>query len=179
MRIDTGWILPGYRHLRDVLAPLGDELSRCFWVVDIQPSPFDTLWVFDSPENEALLERRHWGIPAFAHSSPVGLRPGSLPELADVMRQDEFSHYLSIDAPEEQALRRATALKGHIGDFSDHFLREHLATIADLFICHADGWWEFYCPRAEWAARFRDAWPEIRRRPLARAGKAPTLQELA
>ena len=178
MEIDTGWILPGYRRLRDMLAPLADELARCFWVVDVQPSPFDSLWVFESPENEALLERQLWEVPAFADSSPVGLRPGSLPQLADVMRQDEFSYYFAIDAPEEQALRRATALKGHIGDFSEHFLREHVGTIADLFVCDADGWWEFYCAREKWTARLRGAWPELRRRALGRAGKAPTAQEL-
>jgi hypothetical protein len=157
---------------------LADELSRCFWVIDLQYGPFNSLWLFESPENAALVDRQSWPVPGLDGGSTSGLRPGSLPALADRLMHDEFSYYFAIDAPEEeQALRRATALKGHIGDFSENFLQD-LAGAADLFLCDADGWWEMYCGRPDWAARLRAAWPQIRERPLSRGGKAPDAAEL-
>jgi hypothetical protein len=88
---------------------------------------------------------------------------------------DEQSYYFAIDAPEEEALRRAARLEEHIGDFSPAFLSD-LAAAADLFIAHIDGWWEFYCPRADWVERLREAWPELKERPLTDAWTPPHRQ---
>src|SRR5688572_28462273 len=172
MPVNVGLVLPGKHSLREVCAPLADELSRCFWVVDIQSGPFDSLWLFDSPENEALVERQSWPVPAFGQGSTSVFRPGCLPLLADHLISDEYSYYFVIDAPKEQALPRATTLERHIGDFSENFLQD-LGGAADLYLCDADGWWEIYCGRPDWVARLRAAWPALRERPLSRGGKAP------
>ena len=172
MPIDVGLVLPGNLSLHEVCAPLADELSRCFWVVDIQSGPFDSLWLYQSPENEALVDRQSWPVPAFGHTSTTGFRPGSLPLLADHLISDEYRYFFVIDAPGEVALPRATTLARHIGDLSENFLRD-LGGAADLFLCDADGWWEIYCGRPDWIARLRAAWPDLRARPLSRGGKAP------
>ena len=88
--------------------------------------------------NEALVESLWWEVPVLASTSTNGLRPGSIPRLANRMIVDECSYYFAIDAPEPQALARATALACHIGDFSEPLLRD-LDGLADLFICHVDG----------------------------------------
>jgi hypothetical protein len=167
-----GLVLPGYRALRDICAPLADEWSRCFCVIDVQAGPIDSLWLYESPENEALVESLWWTVPAFANTSTHGLRPGALPALADHVLVDEWSYYFAIDATEPEALRRATALAGHIGDFSELFMRS-LPDYADLFVCHVDGWWELYTGRADWYARLMAAWPECRARPLEHASRHP------
>jgi hypothetical protein len=164
-----GLVLPGYRSLREVCAPLADEWSRCFSVVDLQSGPFDGLW---ATENEALVDRQMWNLPVFDNTSTCGLRPGTLPRLADHLILDEWSYYFAIDAPETEAYHKAISLDGHIGDFREHFLRG-LDVSADLFMSHGDGWWEFFTGRADWHARLRQAWPECRTRPLREAGTAP------
>lgn len=172
MPLAVGLVLEGYRSLPEVCAPLADEWARSFCVVDVQSGPFDSLWLFDSPENEALTERLAWDVPALANTSTNGFRPGALPRLAGRLLVDEWSYYFAIDAPEEDALRRATALARHIGDFSLSFL-ERLDEFADLLVCHVDGWWEFFSGRVEWHERLRAAWPDCRERPLAQASQPP------
>lgn len=88
----------------------------------------------------------------------------SLPEICAPLA-DEY-------APEHEALRRATALARHIGDFSLPFL-QRLDEFADLFVCHVDGWWEFFSGRVEWYERLRAAWPECRERDLSQASLPP------
>jgi hypothetical protein len=172
MPVVNGLVLDGYRSLPEVCAPLAAELTCCFWVVDCQSGPFRSSWMDESEQNEALTERQWWGVPALANTSTSGLRPGSIPRLADRLIVDEWSYYFAIEAPEQQALARATALAPHIGDFSKTFLRT-LADLADLFICHADGWWEFYCGRPDWSRRLRSAWPDCFERGLGQAGEPP------
>jgi hypothetical protein len=173
MSIDTGFALDGYRSLREVCAPLADELAHCFWVIDLYSGPLKILWLYESEENETLADRQEWAVSAFRDSSTRGFRPGTLPRLADQFVFDEQSYYYAIDAPEDEALRRAAALGGHIGDLSERFLRD-LDRAADLLITHVDRWWEFYCGRADWARRLRAAWPELEERSLDRAFTPPT-----
>ena len=132
MPIDAGFVLSGNHPLREICEPLANELSRCFWVTDVQSGPFNSLWLYESAENETLAEEQLWDVPAFKNTSTFGLRPGSLPLLADHLISDEYSYYFAIDAPEHQALPRATSLARRIGDFSEPFLGR-LDTLADLF----------------------------------------------
>lgn len=136
---NTGLVLEGYRSLPEVCVPLADELARCFCVVDAQSGPFDSRWLFESPENEALADRLSWPVPAFVNTSTHGFRPGALPRLAGCLLVDEWSYYFAIETPEAEALRRATALAQHVNDLSVPFLRR-LEDVADLLICHVDGW---------------------------------------
>jgi hypothetical protein len=171
MPVVNGLILDGYRTLAEICAPLAAELARCFWVFDCQSGTFRSS--YESEErNQALAERLWWDVPALANSSSCGLRPGSLPQFADQLMFDEWTYYFAIDAPEQLALTRATALAPHIGDFSEPFLRT-LDGLADLFICHADGWWEFYCGRPDWSRRLASAWPGCFERGLGKAGEPP------
>jgi hypothetical protein len=173
MSIETGFALDGRRSLREVCAPLADELARCFWVIDLYSGPLKILWLYESLENEALADRQAWDVPAYRGGLTRGFRPGTLPRLADQFVFDEQSYYFAIDAPEDEALRRAAGLNGHIGVFGEPFLRD-LDRAADLLIAHVDGWWEFYCGRADWVRRLRAAWPELEERPLGRAFTPPS-----
>ena len=164
MPVSTRLILKGYRPISEILAPLGDELDRCFWAVDVQSGPFN--------DPDVLPEAQFWEVPAFKDSSTIGLRPGTLPKLAGSLIVDEWSYYFALDAPENQALRQAIALARHIGDFSEEFLGE-LDQVADLFICHADGWWEFYTGKPDWHRQLLAAWPDCVERPLSGAGNVP------
>jgi hypothetical protein len=173
MTVECGLVLDGYRSLPEVCAPLAAELARCFWAVNLQSGPFDSLWMFETEANEALVESLRCEVPALENSSTCVLRPGSIPRPADRLIVDEWSYYFAIDAPEQQALIRATALDRHIGDFSEPFLRT-FDGLADLFICHANGWWEFYCVRADWSHRLLSAWPDCFERDLRQAGQPPS-----
>lgn len=167
-----GLVLPGDRSLPEVLAPVADELPRCFWVADAQGGPLDSLWLFESDENDALVERLEWDVPAFRDTSTRGYRPGTVPRLARQFLVDEWSYYWAIDAAEPEALRRATALARHVGDFTEGFL-ERLSEVADLFVCHADGWWECFTARPDWHRRLREGITGCRERPLTLAGRSP------
>lgn len=170
MSVTSGLVLEGDRSLAEVCEPLANESSLCFWVVDIQSGPFDSLWLYESAANEALVASLWWEVPALANTSASGLRPGSIPRLADRLIVDEWSYYFAIDAPEPQACARATALARHMGDFSEPFLR-NLDSLADLYICYIDGWWEFYCGRPDWSRRLLSAWPDCLERSLSQAGR--------
>jgi hypothetical protein len=172
MAVDAGLVLDGYRSLAEVCAPLAEELSRCYWLIDIQSGPFKAMWWMESEENEAEVERVSWPVPGTAGTSTRGLRPGSLPRLADRLVFDEQSYYFAIDAAEDEALSRAGVLERHMGDCSESFLRE-LDRYGDLLIWHVDGWWEFYTGRPDWRRRLREAWPECYERPLGDAGDPP------
>ena len=172
MPILTSLLLPAPRSLSEVCAPLAAELERCFWVVDLYSGPFRADWMFASEANEALAERHFWDLPAFANRSTHGFRPGTIPRLAEHLVLDEWSYYFAIDAAEDVALGRASLLAGHIGDQSPEFLRR-MDEVADLFMCHVDGWWEFYTGRSGWFARLRSAWPECIVRPVQRLGTPP------
>jgi hypothetical protein len=161
MALELGIIFPGYRPLADVCVPLATELARCYWVVDVQMGALDADWMLD---NEAILDRHFWDVPALRHSSTRGFRPGLLPRFAPVVNVDEWSYYFAIDAEEATALEHATRLAK--GDWlSQDFLRQ-LDSVADLLMCHVDGWWEFYTGRREWHRRLLAAWSEAAERLL-------------
>jgi hypothetical protein len=172
MPILVGLVLNGRRSLAEVCAPLAADLDRCFWVVDLYSGPFRCDWLFASADNETRAEQQFWDVPVFAETLTHGFRPGTIPRLADCLILDEWSYYFAIDAPEDVALQRAPLLAEHVGDLGEAILRG-LDAAADLFICHVDGWWEFYTGRSEWFDRLRAAWPDCVVRPVARAGRPP------
>jgi hypothetical protein len=173
MPVVNGLVLDGYRSLPEVCAPLAAKLTRCFWVVDAQSGPFYSSWMYESEQNQALAERQLWDVPALADTTTCGLRPGSIPRFANRLIVDESSYYYAINSPEPEALARATALAPHVGDLSKPFLRT-LEKFADLFMCHVDGWWEFYCGRPDWTRCLRSAWPDCFERSLSPAGEPPS-----
>jgi hypothetical protein len=172
MPVERGLVLDGYRSLRAIFEPLAAELARCFLLVDVQAGPFD-LWSGGRFEdNMALIDGQLWDVPVLENRSTAGLRPGAIPQLTDRINVDEWSYYFAIDASETEALARAGVIADHIGDLSEPFLRD-LDCVADLFICHAEGWWEFYCGRPDWCDRLVTTWPDCIARPLGRAGTPP------
>ncbi|HQR06004.1 MAG TPA: hypothetical protein PLN21_04230 [Gemmatales bacterium] len=171
MSLTNGLVLNGYYSLKEICAPLSAEWAECFCVVDVQGGPIKSLWVFDSPENESLYEQLYWEIPACKNTSTHGFRPGTFPRLAEHFNVDEWSYYYAIHASEHEALQRATALAPH-GAFSMSFL-EHLDEYADLFVCHGDGWWEFYTGHGDWFKKLKAWWPDWRERPVSQASKPP------
>ena len=171
MPIASGLVLNGYFSLKEICEPLSTEWAQSYCVIDVQAGPINSLWVFDSPENESLYDQLHWEVPAFANTSTQGYRPGTLPRLAEHFNVDEWSYYYAIHASEHEALQRATALARH-GAFSKSFL-EQLDKYADLFVCHGVGWWEFYSGHAEWLNKLKSWWSDCRERPLSQASKSP------
>jgi hypothetical protein len=172
MPITAGLVLKGRRSLAEVCAPLAADLDRCFWVVDLYSGPFRSDWLFASADNEALAERQFWDLPAFEDTSTHGFRPGTIPRLADLLILDEWSYYFALGGHEDVALRRASLLAGRPWDLSERFLRG-LDAAADLFLCHVDGWWQFYTGRADWFNRLRAAWADCAVLPLGRVGPPP------
>ena len=172
MAVIDGLVLEGSRSLPEVLAPLADEVSHCYWVVASQTGPFDAVWLYASPEHEARVDRLWWDVPALADNWIAGYCPGTLPALANRLVVDEWSYYFALRPPEDDARRRAAALARHIGDLSEPFLRQ-LDACADLFLCHVDGWWEFYTGQPDWHRRLRAAWPDCHERPVSQAGSPP------
>ena len=168
MAVELGIICPGYRPLADVCIPLATELARCYWVVDVQAGALGAAWMID---NYALFDRHLLDVPAFRHSSTRGFRPGFLPRFAREINVDEWSYFFAIDAEEMTALERANHL-AKCEWLSEGFLCR-LDSLADLLMCHGDGWWEFYTGRSEWHRRLLAAWPESAERPLRHAGTPP------
>ena len=169
MPVTAGLVLDGEHSLPEVCAPLAADLRRCFCVVDIQAGPLDSLWLFASLEHERTVEELSWKLPSFANTSTRGFRAGSWPRLAAHLLVDEWSYYYFIDAPEAEASARASKLATHIGDFSEDYL-QRLDRHADLFICHGDGWWEFFTGRPEWHRTLFSQLAGCRERSLAQAG---------
>jgi hypothetical protein len=173
MPLETGLVLTGYHSLRKICAPLSNELAPCFWVIDTQSFPLTSLVLDPSPENEAIVDRLFWKVPALVNTSTCGFRPGLLPQFADDVLVDEQSYYFAIASDGDEALRRATLLADHIGDCSLPFL-QRLDDFADLFLYHGDGWWEFFTGPADWHPLLRSHWwPNCRERSLSQAGKPP------
>jgi hypothetical protein len=163
--IKVGLLLRGDHSFAEVCAPLADELSRCFWVMDVQMgcAALNSLWLVESDEHKALWESLYWPVPAFKMTSTVGYRPGTVPLLAPHVYVDEASSYFAIDAPEEEALRRATDLASDPWSYDSILPR--LDEVADLYLFQGDGWWQFFTGRAEWRERMRAYWPECRECP--------------
>jgi hypothetical protein len=172
MPVKSGLVLKGYDRLEVVLRPLAPYPTRCHWVIDDQTGPFDSLWIYGTPENEALLGRQFLDVPECRNTSTTCWRPRTLPKLASHLIVDEWTYFFAIDAPEEEACRRAGLIVRHIGDLSGEFL-DGLDSLADLFMFHADGWWEFYPTNLNWYHRLRSRLPGCTERSLRRAGEPP------
>jgi hypothetical protein len=173
MPIESGLVLTGNHRLEAVCHPLSADLSRCYWIVDDQAGPFDSLWIYESPEHEAMLDRLFLDVPECRDSSTTCWRPRTLAELASHLVVDEWTYFFAIDAPEAEACRRAGHIARHIGDLPEGFF-ESLDDFADLFLFHADGWWEFYPTRPDWHQRLRCGLPGCTERESRLAGQPPT-----
>jgi hypothetical protein len=158
MPVKSGLVLTGDDRLEVICRPLSTSLTRCSWVIDDQTGPFDSRWIYESPENQALLARQFLDVPECRNSSTTCWRPRTLPKLAGHLIVDEWTYFFAIDAPEEEARQRAGRIARRIGDLSREFFAD-LDGLADLFLFHADGWWEFYTARPHWHDRLRNSFP--------------------
>jgi len=86
MAVATGLVLKGHRSLPEICTPVADELARCFCVIDTGAGPFDSSWLYASPQNDALVRGLYWDVPALADSSTHGFRPGPLPAVGCPLR---------------------------------------------------------------------------------------------
>ncbi len=172
MAVKSGLVLEGYHRLEVICRPLSAYLTRCYWVIDDQTGPFDSLWIYGSPENEALHDRQFLDVLDCENTSMTCWRPKTLPNLATHLVVDEWTYFFAIDAPEEEARIRAGRIARHIGDLSREFFEE-LDGLADLLMFHADGWWEFYAARPNWHDSLRSSFPGMIERSSKRAGEPP------
>ncbi len=69
MPVKNGLVLKGYQRLEAICRPLSADLTRCYWVIDDQAGPFDSRWIHDSPENEALLTCQFLDVPECENTS--------------------------------------------------------------------------------------------------------------
>ena len=158
MAVKSGLVLKGYHPVEVVCRPLSAELARCYWVINDQAGPFDFLWTYETPENEAFIDSQFLEVPACENTSTTCWRPGTLPNLASRVVVDEWTYFFAIDAPEQEVCSRAGRIDEHIGDLSCEFL-ERLDGLADLFMLHVDGWWELYTVRSDWHDRLLSGLP--------------------
>ena len=172
MAVKNGLTLQGYLPLDVVCHPLAAELARCYWVIDEQAGPFDSLWIYQAPEPEELLDRQFLEVPECRGTSTTCWRPGTLPRLAAHLIVDEWTYLFAIDAPEEGVRDRAGRIARHIGDLSAEFFAG-LDGLADLFLLHVDGWWELYPTRPEWYRRLQGDLPGAIERSAKWAGQPP------
>jgi hypothetical protein len=168
----SGLILPGYRSFREVVHPLAAGVAPCFWVIDDQQGPFDSRWLYASPENEALVEKKLFDAPACRNTSSSCWRPHTFPRLAEHVYVDEWTYFFAMRCSDEEVPQRAEWVVRHIGKLTGDFFG-HLSQVAELFLFHADGWWELYTSDVEWRQRFRDSFPESFERSWQRAGDPP------
>lgn len=112
MPVKSGLVLEGYHRLEVICRPLSAYLTRCYWVIDDQTGPFDSPWIYESPENEALHDRQLLDVPECENTSTTCWRPKTLPNLATHLVVDEWTYFFAIDAPEEEDRIRPVASPG-------------------------------------------------------------------
>jgi hypothetical protein len=167
-----GVVLPGYLPFRAVIQPLAVEVAPCFWLIDDQSGPFDSRWVYASPANEALRERKWFDAPECRNTSASCWRPHTFPRLAEHIVVDEWTYFFAMRCREDEVPQRAAWIVRHIGKLTGEFF-EHLSRAADLFLFHADGWWELYTHHVGWSRKFRPVFPASYERSWQKAGQPP------
>ena len=170
-----GIILAGEQKLSAVMHPLAAELAPCYWLLDVQSGPFDSRWLDASPENQAMVERKWVNVPACDGSASCW-RPHTFPQLADHVVIDEWTYFFAMNCREEDLARRAEWIVRRIGKMDAEFFGG-LGGVADLFLFHADGWWEFYAPQAAWRVKLAAAFPTGVERSWREAGEPPRERE--
>src|SRR5689334_21769313 len=97
MATKLGLVLAGDHPLDSVLRPLAPYLTRCHWIIDDQSGPFDSSWMYESPENEELLDRESLDVLECENTSTTCWRPRTLPRLAAHLVVDEWTYFFAID----------------------------------------------------------------------------------
>lgn len=167
-----GIILPGSRPFHEIIRPLSVEVAPCFWLIDDQQNPFGSTWLWASPENEAIVERKHFDAPACRDTSASCWRPFTFPRLAKHVIVDECTYFFAMRCPKEDVSRRAVWIVPEIGKFTGEFF-SYMDENVDLFLMQVDGWWELYTSHAEWRRKFRESFPESYERSWRMAGEPP------
>ncbi len=153
----------------DIIAPLADEVARCYWLVDTQSGPFRDGYL---PEQEAVYEKLFVEVERCRDTSTTCWRPGTLPRYAKEVVIDEWTYLFGMRCDEKSVPERAGWLCSWVGKFdSDFFAR--LGVVADLFVMHVDGWWEVYTGHDEWQQRLRTAFPQSLKRSSGEVGRPP------
>lgn len=180
---DLGWgmgfpgiVLARKPRLPTILRPLATELAPCYWLVDVQWGPFKPGWQFGSAENEALIAKKLVDVPACRDVISTCWGPHTFPRLAEHVVIDEWSYFFAMKCRKDDVDRRAEWIVPRIGRLGADFF-DGLGDVADLFLVHADGWWEFYSPHATWRAKFAAAFPRSVERSWREAGEAPEKRE--
>lgn len=164
--ITSGLVVPHAIELRAVLAPLAADLAKCYWLIDAQSGPFrDNL----PGQNEAVYDELLVETDACRGTSCSCWRPGTLPRLADQVVVDEWTYLFAMQCDETGVPERAEWLRPRLGKFDADFFAG-LPAVADLFVIHADGWWEVYTSREDWQCELRVAFPDAFERSVGEVG---------
>lgn len=171
-----GIIVAGSFGLSKALQPISVEVAPACWIVDVQSGPFDSRWVYASPDNENIVNRKWIDVPALADTSAGCWRPHTFPRLAEHTIVDEWSYFYAFRCAEDQVVERATNIAQlNRGGFSADFF-DRLPFVADLFLMHVDGWWEYYSHHAEWRQKILAAFPGAFVRSWRETGASPMRQ---
>jgi hypothetical protein len=106
MAVESGLVLEGYHPLDSVLRPLTPYPVPCHWVIDDQAGPFDSRWIYGSPENEALLGRQSLDVPGCRNTSTTRWRPPDAAEVGRPPRRGRMDLLLCDRRPEREVRRR-------------------------------------------------------------------------
>ncbi len=136
-----------------VLSFLGD-MSRFWWVVDIQQGPFDGLWIYENAENEARHDDAFVEFEGLGDTSTYLLKPGTFPELAEHLIIDEHSYiaaFSSTDPGAALAHFRRFYLE-YQGTYDEGWRKG-----SELLLIYPDGWWEVYTQNGDIERQMRIA----------------------
>lgn len=143
--IHSGVVIADAIPLAKLLAPIQREIARCYWLIDTPSGPFrDALELANENSYGALSV----SVEPCGTSSTCW-RPETLPARADKVHIDEWTYIFGLQCDESDLARRITWLMNRLGHFDADFF-DGLASAADVFIMHGDGWWEVYSAHRPW-----------------------------
>lgn len=133
----------------ELLDVLQDELSRLYWLLDLQSGPFDVYGQEDYAELDRELDRLYIDVPRFETSSNSLWRPGIFPEFAPLLYEDAHSYLVGFSANEDTAAGIAESLL----DAGDYLTRPFFTALeqrAKVFAAKISSRWEVYPTDTAW-----------------------------
>lgn len=134
---------------------LEDQIGNCNWIIQSQGGPFDSRWIYESDENEQLLDRFYIDLPYYP--GPVWRR-GVFPLLAPQLLGGEWLTLIAFTC-EEAAITSDRVRIMYPFDVCASIRSGHLDEWIDLVVLHVDGWWECYSKHSDWIEEIVNEFP--------------------
>ena len=119
------------------------QFRPLWWLIDAQGGPFAHTHREDSASIESRLTTAWYDHPLLESISTTLWRPGTLPEFAPLLAEDEFSYLVGLHGPESAAL---AAVDRVVDDrwLSESFFKSIEAEQATFLVKPRAGQWEVY-----------------------------------